>query len=381
MRSASAARWCRARSSPAVLPVVLDSVDGFERGFEHGAEVVAHDALPLAANPLNDVDGVLDGGKIANAGQPASVAYALVKHGGVHHEERGDCAAIGGLLTRILEPVQPEVAVERGQKLVGAHMVGGFADAGFQYVEVSDDAVVAEAGLGEQVHLDSAAVDLPSPLSLSISWPASSARSLAVLPRLAMLFERLDDGSTLAGVDHSSVALALVFWMLTTPRGWPVFGLSRTTVSARSSSLPSSFSLAGEYSRRFDVLHRRPKRVVGWRRLVGVIPRPCGVDLSFRPLGRCNGNTHGVRVCRNVRHIAYTTGRPLLRVSCHSAYCSTASCAAPGGPVTSPYCMRGPFGAWRRLRWFARLGGGFGNIQVQQVFEVILDSLVVGAEC
>ena len=138
---------------------VLDGFHGGDGGFQHRAEVVEHDALPLPPDADDHVHLVLDRLQVADAGDPFAVGDALVQHGGVHQEQRGDGAAVG--LPRalvVLQIVQPEVPVQGRPQVVVPHMAGGFLDAAFQDVQVSDHAVLDQAGLGEQVHPDGVAV-------------------------------------------------------------------------------------------------------------------------------------------------------------------------------------------------------------------------------
>ena len=134
---------------------VLHGFDGIHRRLEHGAEVVPHDAVPLATDPADHAHVVLDLFQVADSGQPAAVGNALVEHGRVHHQQSRDSAAVGlAPALVVLQVVQAKVPVQGWLEAVVPHVVSGFPDAGFQYVQVPDHAVIHQAGLGKEVHRD-----------------------------------------------------------------------------------------------------------------------------------------------------------------------------------------------------------------------------------
>ena len=135
----------------------FDAEDDFDGGSQHRLEIDAQDGAPLNEQLVNDIDVVLDGRQVFDLRQPSSGENALVEHRRVHHQQRGDGAAVRHLGVR-LEPVQPKVAVERGQQFVLAQMSGGVRHARFQNVQVARHAVAGESGLGQEVHLDGASI-------------------------------------------------------------------------------------------------------------------------------------------------------------------------------------------------------------------------------
>ena len=141
------------------LAGVLNGVDGLDGGFQYGFEVVADDSGPLAGDGADDIGAVFDGVQVADGGQPPSVGDALVEHGGVHQQQGGDGAAVGLLLAVfVAQVVQPEVAVQFRAEFIGGKVVGGFPDAVFQDVEVSDDPIAGQSGFFQQVGPDGVAV-------------------------------------------------------------------------------------------------------------------------------------------------------------------------------------------------------------------------------
>ena len=178
----------------------LNGVDGLQRGFEHRAEVVAHDALPFAGHLPHDIGLVLDQREVADARQPAAVADSLVQHRGVHQQQRGDGAAVGLLFISLLEPVKLEVGIKRGQQSVGPQMVGRFANARFEYVQIAHHPVFAQPGLRQQVHFDGAAVVFEA-AQLEHELALFLGAFLGGFAGFALLAGR-DANAALAGVDH-----------------------------------------------------------------------------------------------------------------------------------------------------------------------------------
>ena len=141
------------------------------------------------------------------------------------------------------------------------------------------------------------------------------------------------------------------------PRAAPACGLSRATVSVRSSTVPSSLLFA----------------VRTW------------VISTASPMAGRSQSSDGCRTSSSPSDAlswADCSSRRLMPVSARGLpanTCSTAACAAPGGP--SNFAVLDALalapgdrhqGALHRRR--------FGNVQLQKLLEILLDALVVGAQ-